>query len=113
MEGNRTHRFAGGGALTAALLCSVAFWPAASLAQPFIVAPPSPPGGPMMIVGYGVAQTAGCADRDVILQGGCRSLTVNGNGDRIHAEMLPGGTIEIDGNGTSVDYFLREPGSGV
>lgn len=72
-----------------------------------------------MIDASGATQTADCRGRDVIVQGdgsavilegGCRSLSVQGSGDHVQADMLPGGSIEVAGNGTSVDYFMHSPG---
>jgi hypothetical protein len=69
-----------------------------------------------LILGAGTpAGPADCTDRDVsiegadgtyTLQGGCRSLTVNGNGDTVHAEMQPQSRIAVPGQMSRVFWFL-------
>jgi hypothetical protein len=60
-----------------------------------------------------------CAGQDVLIEGrhdqytlhgGCRSLTIRGEGVQVHAEMAPAGRIAIEGNGDQVEWFLHRPG---
>jgi len=47
---------------------------------------------------------------EVTLHGGCRALTLLGDGVTVHAEMAPASRIDVAGNGDQVDWFLRQPG---
>ena len=64
-------------------------------------------------------RTLDCSGRDVriegnrnhyILRGGCRSLTLRGDGDNIQAQMMPGGHIDVEGNGVLVTWSLHGSG---
>lgn len=68
---------------------------------------------PIVLSGDGGHQSADCAGRDVriegnsgtyVLQGGCRSLSIEGNGNAIQAEVLPGTRIAIAGNDNTVAF---------
>ena len=69
---------------------------------------------PPLILGAG-AGDSDCTDRDVsvegsggsyTLHGGCRSLTVNGDGNIVHAEMQPQSRIAVPGQKSRVFWFL-------
>lgn len=70
-------------------------------------------GRPLSIEGDSRSDIQNCEGRDVVVRGnanalrftgGCRSVTVQGNGNSILAEMAPGGRIEIVGNDTTVGW---------
>ena len=46
----------------------------------------------------------------MVLRGGCRSLTVEGDGDRVQAEMMPGTRITIIGSKSTVAFALLGTG---
>jgi hypothetical protein len=74
---------------------------------------------PPLILGAGAPANADCTDRDVslngdggtyTLHGGCRSLTVSGNGITVNAEMQPQARIEAPGQSDRVLWFLAHNG---
>lgn len=79
------------------------------------------PEGPAPIVLTGEARSAevNCAGQDVqvqgngnnfVLRGGCRSLSVQGNGNHVQAELQPGIRVAIQGNGDLVTFVLVASG---
>lgn len=75
---------------------------------------------PLALREENMRRSVDCTGRDVLvegngneytLQGGCRSLTVRGEGVVIHAEMRPGSQISLQGNGDVVTWLLSAPGS--
>ncbi|MBV9735239.1 MAG: DUF3060 domain-containing protein [Acidisphaera sp.] len=82
-----------------------------------IAAPEGP--GPMLLTGEARTAEASCAGQDVqvqgngndfVLRGGCRSLSVHGNGNHIQAELQPGVRVAIQGNGDQVTFVLVASG---
>jgi len=85
-------------------------FPAASAAGP----------EPLYLTGNGQNRDVDCAGRDVrmegsggaiTLRGGCRSLSVHGNGVEVHADLAPEARVAVQGNGDLVTYRLTGPGS--
>ena len=79
----------------------------------------APTGAPLALRAEGEQRDVDCRGRDVAIEGsgdqytlhgGCRSLSVRGEGVSVHAEMAPGSRIDVEGNGNQVDWFLRQPG---
>jgi hypothetical protein len=97
--------------IACALLAFAAATPAAA----------QPVAAPLALSAADAGNAANCANRDVTiaaggghfsLQGGCRSLSVRGDGVRVDAEMQPGSAIDVEGAGSIVTYFLSRPGAG-
>jgi hypothetical protein len=47
---------------------------------------------------------------DIVLRGGCRSLTVRGDHERVQAELLPGTRVTLIGQGSTVSFALLGSG---
>jgi len=94
---------------------------------PLPEAPPAPPAlvppgrgpGTLMLRGDGVTDALDCTGRNVLiegngdrytLRGGCRSVTVQGHGNTVQAELQPGGRVAIGGDGDTLHYTLTQPG---
>ncbi len=84
-----------------------------------IAAPPPPPSVPIALIGDGHELDIDCAGRDVVIRGNrsryllrgfCRSVTANGDGNRIRAELAAGARATIEGNDTSFVYAVAGGG---
>jgi outer membrane protein OmpA-like peptidoglycan-associated protein len=93
-----------------------------------VLAPPAPPPGtvlattaaaPLAITTEGERQTVRCAGRDVLirgsrnnttLRGGCRSVTVEGDGNQVQAELQPGAPLMLNGADNDLAFVLVSPG---
>ncbi len=95
-----------------ALFLVLAAYPTAAYAQvPYCVP------GPLVV--EAAPYDLSCAGRDVlirgddlevVLRGGCRSVTVQGRFDRVTAELLPGAGIAVGGAAVLLNYVLTGPG---
>ena len=81
------------------------------------VIPPAQTGaaGSLVLSGDGQTQSVNCANRNVViaasgshyrLDGGCRSVTVDGNADTVRAELVPGARVTVGGNGVRFAFTL-------
>ena len=105
-----------GGPASAALAPAV---PAAPPPPPTLAPPARAEAGTLLLRGDGLRRRADCAGRNVLIEGndghfaltgGCRSVTVQGQGDVVQAELQPGGRIAIGGNGVTLHYRLTRNG---
>ena len=76
---------------------------------------------PLYLTGNGQNRDVDCAGRDVriegsggaiTLRGGCRSLSVQGNGVEVHADLAPEARVAVQGNGDMVTYRMTGAGGG-
>ena len=91
-----------------------------SAPSPAVIAPPATAdAGTLNLRGDGQHRDADCTGRNVLidgsdgrfmLRGGCRSVTVRGDGDTIRAELAPGARIGIGGDGVTLHYTLTGVG---
>ena len=79
----------------------------------------APPSVPIALIGDGHELQIDCAGRDVVIRGNrsryllrgfCRSVTANGDGNRIRAELAAGARATIEGNDTSFVYAVAGGG---
>lgn len=82
--------------------------------------PPRPAEAALLLREENAHRDLVCAGRDVLLEGngnqyelrgGCRSLTLRGEGVSVRAEMQPGGAIQVAGNGNAVSWSLAGEGA--
>jgi outer membrane protein OmpA-like peptidoglycan-associated protein len=75
---------------------------------------------PLVLEGQALSEAQDCSGRDVVVRGnanalrftgGCRSLSVQGNGNSVLAEMAPGSRIEVLGSGSTVGWTLSGQGA--
>ncbi|MBV9735240.1 MAG: DUF3060 domain-containing protein [Acidisphaera sp.] len=104
--------------------------PPSAVAKPAPTAEPSPPPrpvpavvpatGPIVLGGDGQTRDLDCTGRDVqiegnggvfTLRGGCHSLAIQGNGEQVKAELLPGVPLTVQGEDDVVTYTVHGAGA--
>lgn len=79
-----------------------------------------PPSGPIVLGGDDQTRDLDCTGRDVqiegnggvfTLRGGCRSLAIQGNGEQVKAELMPGVPLTVQGDNDLVTYTVHGGGA--
>ncbi len=82
---------------------------------------PPPPTGPLVLTGDDAHRLETCTGRDVtvtgnrsayVLQGGCKSLTVQGDLLTVQVDIAPGAKITVTGLGSIVSWDVKGRGHG-
>ena len=93
---------------------------AALIAPPPAGAQPVADGAPLALDEDGQSRGADCAGRDVViggsggrftLRGGCRSVSVLGSSDIVHAELQAGARVVVSGNNVTLRYVVPDHGA--